>query len=127
MIYGIGVDIVDISRIERVLDRWGDRFVRRVFTEAEIEYCSRRGRPASRYALRFAAKEAFAKALGSGFRDGLSFRQIEVINNTQGKPYLKLHGRCRELYTENGICGVFLSLSDDGPYAVAMVVLEGET
>jgi len=124
MIYGIGIDIVQISRIEGALDRWGDRFVRRVFTPSETVYCKGKGRPAARYALRFAAKEAFAKALGLGFRDGLSLVQIEVLSASEGMPYLKLHGTSKELFDAQGIKQSFLSLSDDGLYAVAVVVLE---
>lgn len=124
MIYGIGVDMVQISRIERALDRWGDRFVRRVFTPSETVYCKGNARPAARYALRFAAKEAFAKAMGLGFRDGLSLAQIEVLSTSEGMPYLKLHGTSKALFVARGIKHSFLSLSDDGLYAVAMVVLE---
>jgi len=124
MIYGIGIDMVQISRIEAALERWGDRFVRRVFTQSEIEHCQKRVHPASRFALRFAAKEAFAKALGLGFRQGLSFRQIEVIHDTNGRPNLGLHHNAKKIYEQHGIQESFLSLSDDGRYAVAVVVLE---
>jgi holo-[acyl-carrier protein] synthase len=124
MIYGIGIDIVQISRIERALHRWGDHFVRRVFTPSETVYCNGKARPATRYALRFAAKEAFAKAMGSGFRQGLSLAQIEVMSTPDGMPYLKLHGTSKALFDARGIKHSFLSLSDDGLYAVAVVVLE---
>jgi holo-[acyl-carrier protein] synthase len=124
MIYGIGVDIVEISRMEKVIERWGERFLRRVFTEGEIAFCQKKGRPAARFALRFAAKEAFAKALGSGFRDGLGFRQIEVKRDSNGRPILGLHGRGKKMCEGRGIAKSHLSLSDDGRYAIAMVVLE---
>jgi len=124
MIYGIGIDMVQISRIKSALERWGNRFAHRIFTDREVDYCSQKAIPAARYALRFAAKEAFAKALGLGFRDGLSFRQIEVSRTADGKPYLDLHGRSKALCEERKIKKNFLSLSDDGRYAVAMVVLE---
>ena len=124
MIYGIGVDIVQISRIEKVIDQWGNRFLKRVFTEAEIGYCQRKARPAARFALRFAAKEAFAKAMGCGFRDGLGFRQIEVTNDLNGRPILGLHGKSKEMCVGRGITKSHLSLSDDSLYAIAMVLLE---
>lgn len=124
MIHGIGVDIVEIPRIQRLLENWGNRFLQRVFTAAEISYCSQKVKPAGCYALRFAAKEAFSKALGLGMSDGLSFRQIEVLKNKRGKPYLDVHGRSKELCEDGGVQKTFLSLSDDGRYAVAMVVLE---
>jgi holo-[acyl-carrier protein] synthase len=124
MIYGIGIDIVQISRIETVIERWGYRFLKRVFTESEIAFCQAKARPAARFALRFAAKEAFAKALGSGFRDGLGFRQIEVQKNPNGRPLLGLYGKSKEVTQNRGITKTHLSLSDDGLYAVAMVLLE---
>lgn len=124
MIYGVGIDMVQISRIEKALKRWGDRFLGRVFTESEIEYCNNTARPAARFALRFAAKEAFSKALGLGFRKGVSFQHIEVIRAPNGRPHLDLHGKARDLCKQHDIKKSFLSLSDDGPYAVAVVVLE---
>jgi holo-[acyl-carrier protein] synthase len=124
MIYGIGTDIVEIPRLESVLDRWGDRFVQRVFTEEEAAYCSGKTHRAARYALRFAAKEAFVKALGMGFRAGLFFRQIEVTHDKNGAPRFRLHGKSRSACRDRGIKKSFLSLSDDGTYAVAFVVLE---
>ena len=124
MIYGIGIDIVQITRIEGAIKRWESRFLNRVFTEAEIAFCQKKGHPASRFALRFAAKEAFAKALGSGFRDGLGFRQIEVRTDRNGRPHLDLHGRSKQACEDRGITKSHLSLSDDGLYAVAMVLLE---
>jgi len=124
MIYGVGIDIVDVSRIERALERWGDRFLRRIFTSSEMEYCRGKAKPASRFALRFAAKEAFLKALGLGLREGLSFHHIEVVNTLRGRPSLNLHGRAKELCQARGVKKCFLSLSDDGLNAIAMVVLE---
>jgi len=124
MIYGIGIDMVEISRLEKALERWGDRFLKRVFTEAEIEYCHHTVRAASRFALRFAAKEAFSKALGLGFRNGLTLRHIEVERGHNGRPHLSLHKMAKELCERHGIKNSFLSLSDNGLYAVAVVVLE---
>jgi holo-[acyl-carrier protein] synthase len=124
MIYGIGVDLVKISRIEDVLKRWGDRFLHRVFTEAEAEICLKRAFPPSAFALRFAAKEAFSKALGLGMRGGLRWRDIEVFHFPGGRPGLRPLGRALEICRERKIGGYHLSLSDEVDYGVAMVVLE---
>jgi holo-[acyl-carrier protein] synthase len=124
MIYGIGVDLVSVVRIDTVIHRWGDRFVHRVFTPSESEICKQRAFPASAFALRFAAKEAFSKALGLGMRKGLKWRDIEVFNHPGGKPSFRLHGRSYEICRDIGVTGIYLSLSDDGDYAVAMVVME---
>ena len=124
MIYGIGVDIVSIVRIESVIKRWGDRFVGRVFTPDEAAICYDKAYPSSAFALRFAAKEAFSKALGSGMRKGLKWQDIEVFNYPSGKPSLRLHGTSFEICREKDITGIHLSLSDEGEYGIAMVVLE---
>jgi holo-[acyl-carrier protein] synthase len=124
MIYGIGTDIVQISRIEKALKKWEDRFLRRVFTDGEIEYCRDKMTPAARFALRFAAKEAFLKALGLGVSYGLSLNHVEVVRTSAGRPKLRLHGRAKELCDGKGIKRSLVSLSDDGLYAIAMVVLE---
>ena len=126
MIYGIGIDLASIERIQRVILKWGDRFLSRVFTPGEKEICERRAVPFSAFALRFAAKEAFSKALGIGMRNGIRWRDIEVYNHTSGKPDLKLHGAALNFCNYEGITGIHLSLSDDGIYAIAMVVLEAK-
>lgn len=124
MVYGIGVDIVRISRMERVLKRWEDRFVQRVFTADEAALCRSRAYPASAFALRFAAKEAFSKALGLGMRKGVRWRDIEVFHFPGGRPGVRLSGRTLDICQENNIHHSHVSLSDDGDYGVAMVVLE---
>jgi len=124
MIYGIGIDLVNIKRMEKVIARWEERFTKRVFTSGEIETCRRRSFPPSAYSLRFAAKEAFAKALGLGMRNGISWRDIEVFHLPGGKPGIRAHGRSSEICRENCITGFHLSLSDDGDYGTAVVVLE---
>ena len=124
MIYGIGVDIVHIKRIEETIRRWGNRFIQRIFTPNEEETCRRRVSPAAAFALRFAAKEAFSKALGLGMKKGIRWQDIEVFHLPGGRPALKLHGRSQEICEKEGITGFHLSLSDEDEYGIAMVVLE---
>jgi holo-[acyl-carrier protein] synthase len=125
MIFGVGIDLVNIQRLETVLQKWGDRFVKRVFTEQEAEFCLKRARPASSFALRFAAKEAFSKAIGLGMRRGIRWQDIEVFHHPGGRPGLRLQGRCSEICREKHITHFHLSLSDEGRYGMAVVVLEG--
>ncbi len=124
MIFGIGVDLVKIARIEKVMGKWGERFQRKVYTEEERRFCQGRSRPHRYWAMRFAAKEAFAKAIGLGMGHGIRWKDIEVTANPYGKPELILHGRAREICREAGIRKAFLTLSDEDGYAVAVVVLE---
>jgi holo-[acyl-carrier protein] synthase len=124
MIYGIGVDLVHIPRIEAVINRWGERFISRVFTEQEAELCRKRAYPASAFALRFAAKEAFSKALGLGMHRGIRWRDVEVFHYPGGKPGLKVYGKSATICDEKSLIGLHVSLSDDGDYATAMVLLE---
>jgi holo-[acyl-carrier protein] synthase len=124
MIFGIGIDLVSVSRIERVIGKWGDRFLQRVFSPHERQICSARAFPASAFALRFAAKEAFSKAVGLGMRKGLKWREVEVFNDPVGKPHLRLYGASSKVCLEHGITGIHLSLSDEHGYGIAMVVLE---
>jgi holo-[acyl-carrier protein] synthase len=125
MIRGIGVDIVKVDRIEKAVERWGHRFLERIFTAAEIERCQKRARPAQCLALRFAAKEAFAKALGLGMRKGLRWRDIEVVHDNFGKPDLLLHNQAQRLLETMEASRTWLSLSDERESALAVVVLEG--
>lgn len=125
MIRGIGVDIVKVDRIEKAVERWGHRFLKRIFTAAEIERCQKRARPAQCLALRFAAKEAFAKALGLGMRKGLRWRDIEVVHDNFGKPDLLLHNQAQRLLETMEASRTWLSLSDERESALAVVVLEG--
>lgn len=124
MVYGIGVDLVHIPRVERVLERWGERFLQRVFTAGERALCFSRPRPASAFALRFAAKEAFSKAIGLGMRQGILWRDIEVFHHPGGRPGLRVTGRARDHCRERGITGMHLSLSDEKEYGTAVVILE---
>ena len=124
MIFGTGIDIVDISRFERLLNEGNDRLFVRLFTPHEIEYCAGKARSAQHYALRFAAKEAFLKACGLGLREGMTWQDVEVVNDTLGKPDLRLHGKAMQLFSDNRLSKTFVSLSHDGSFAVAMVILE---
>ena len=124
MIYGIGVDLVQIGRMEKVLKRWEKRFINRVFAVEEITFCNKRAFPPSSFAMRFAAKEAFSKAIGLGMRGGIRWRDIEVFHFPGGRPGLRLHGKASQICRENKIVASHLSLTDEGDYGVAMVVLE---
>ncbi|WP_277058931.1 holo-[acyl-carrier-protein] synthase [Trichlorobacter lovleyi] len=124
MILGIGIDTVEISRFQRFLDEDNQALLNRLFAPAEQEYCRPRKQAASCLAARFAAKEAFVKALGTGLRDGICWTEIEVGNDQLGKPFLKLSGRALQLFSEQGAASAHLSLSHDGGHAVAQVILE---
>ena len=128
MIIGIGQDIIDIRRIERTLARYGDRFTARVFTEVERARSERRHERAASYAKRFAAKEACAKALGTGLARGVVWRDIGVVNQPGGKPGLALSGgaaaRLRRLTPPGMAAHVPLTITDDYPQAQALVVIE---
>lgn len=124
MIFGNGIDIVDISRFERFVEEHNVPLFERLFTAGEIEYCSARKRSAQHFALRFAAKEAFLKALGTGLREGLSWHDMEVVHDHYGKPELKLSGGAEHLFMTKSLRRCFLSLSHDGNCAIASVILE---
>jgi holo-[acyl-carrier protein] synthase len=127
MILGVGTDLIDIRRIETTLSRFGGRFLARVYTEHERSRCEKRANRVARYAQRYAAKEACAKALGTGFRQGVAWRGIEVDNFPSGKPYLRLYGGAQarlEALTPAGMeSQLELSLTDEYPIAHAIVVI----
>lgn len=126
MVIGIGIDIVEIARIRQLMARWQDRFVRRVFTETELEYALRRHDPAQHLAARFAAKEATLKALGTGLSMGVRWREMEVRRARGERPRLALSGRTAELGEARGVRRLHVSLTHDGGLAVAQVLAEGE-
>jgi holo-[acyl-carrier protein] synthase len=127
VILGIGSDIIDIRRIERTLERFGERFIDRVFTETERRKSDGRANRAASYAKRFAAKEACSKALGTGFRDGVFWRDMGVINLSSGKPTMKLTGgaleRLAAITPEGMRAQIDISLTDDVPQAQAIVII----
>ncbi|MCI0339231.1 MAG: holo-ACP synthase [Acidobacteria bacterium] len=127
MIIGIGVDIVEISRLERALAQHGERFRDRVFTPREIAYCEIVARHAERYASRFAAKEAARKAIGAAMPvAALAWHDVEIISSTEGAPHLEFHGRAAELLGHLKITRAHVSLSHGHEQAIAFVVLESE-
>jgi len=127
MIIGIGSDIIDIRRIERTLERFGDRFIERVFTETERRKSEGRANRAASYAKRFAAKEACSKALGTGFRNGVFWRDLGVVNLPSGKPTMKLTGgaarRLAEITPPGMRAQIDVTLTDDHPQAQALVII----
>jgi holo-[acyl-carrier protein] synthase len=122
-IVGIGVDLAQIPRVRRMVERWDERFLRRVFTDGEIAYCRRRRDPVQHFAARFAAKEATLKALGTGLSLGVRWREMEVGRERGQAPTMTLHGRCREIALARGGRRVLVSLTHDGDYAMAHAVL----
>jgi holo-[acyl-carrier protein] synthase len=127
MIFGTGIDIINIERIEKTMARWGDFFLNRIFTEREIVCCQKRTRPSECFAIRFAAKEAFLKAIGSGLRNGIRWVDIEVENDPLGKPLLSFHRKAKEAFETQRIKKALLTLSHERPYAVAHVILVGSS
>ena len=122
-IHGIGVDIVETARIASYLERFVDRFLKRVFTQAERDYCASMPHPERHYGARFAAKEAVSKAFGTGIGAGMGWRDIEVLRRESGAPYIQLHGPAAALAAKLGITQALVSLSHTDHYAVANAVL----
>ncbi len=127
MIICLGNDIIDIDRIERTLERFGERFIARVFTDIERRKCDRRAQRAASYARRFAAKEACAKALGTGFRRGVYWRDLGVVNLPSGKPTMALTGgaarRLAEITPDGMTAQIDVTITDDHPTAQAIVLI----
>jgi holo-[acyl-carrier protein] synthase len=123
MIYGVGIDVIEVERIRRQLAR-SDRFKTRIFTPHEIAYCDGKKNRAQNYAARFAAKEAFFKALGTGWSGGLAFNQVEVVNDARGKPEIRVYGRAKQLIEENGVIHIQVSLTHLKDIASSIVTLE---
>ena len=128
MIIGHGIDLIDIRRVEKTINKFGNRFINRIFTKGEIIRSDNRNKRIESYAKRFAAKEACSKALGTGFRSGVYWRDIEVVNEKTGKPVLKLTGgaykRLEKLIPYNSSYNISLSITDDYPWAQANVIIE---
>jgi holo-[acyl-carrier protein] synthase len=124
MIIGIGIDIIEIARIEKAIARYGDRLLNRLFTPGEIAYCQRKRNPAERFAARFAAKEATLKALGTGKSGGIRWRDVEILPSPGGKPRVNFYGRALERLTFIGGRRAHVSISHGRDLAIAQVVLE---
>jgi len=126
MIVGTGVDLVETSRIRQILEQYGERFIKRLYTPQEISYCEKFKNKAERYAARFAAKEAAFKALGTGWRDGIRWVDVEVTHLPSGKPELVLTGRAQELASRLHVTRMEISISHADHYAMAQVVFESD-
>jgi holo-[acyl-carrier protein] synthase len=126
MIIGLGIDICQIERVARYLERYGERFTRRCFTEREIAHAERYKHNAEQYAARIAAKEAASKALGTGWRQGVHWKCFEIAHEPSGKPFVRVHGRAAELAAQMGVRNINVSITHDGGVAAAVVIFEGE-
>jgi holo-[acyl-carrier protein] synthase len=124
MLIGTGVDLIEIERIANSIERYGERFLHRVYTDHEIAYCSRKRSSAESFAVRFAAKEAGAKALGTGISRGVTWNEFEVGREPGGRPVLELRGRAELLARELGVRTISLSLTHTGSLAMATVLME---
>ncbi len=125
-VIGHGVDLVECSRLAEVIGRHGERFLHRVFTQGELAYCRGRKREIEHLAGRFAAKEAVLKVLGTGWRNGIAWTDIEVVNTPAGQPRVRLSGRCRELADRLGMAAIHLSISHTSAHAMASAIGSAE-
>ena len=123
-VLGVGIDLVECARIQHSLDRFGDRFLHRVFTEGEIAYATSMKVPAKHLAARFAAKEAVSKAFGTGIGKAMGWRDIDVRKKPSGEPFLVLEGGAKDLAAQRGVKNALITLSHTDNHAVAMIVLE---
>jgi holo-[acyl-carrier protein] synthase len=124
MIVGTGIDIAEVPRIAESISRFGDRFLRRIYTEGEIRYCESKANRVERYAARFAAKEAAMKALGTGWNHGVRWRDVEVTRQSSGRPTMTFHGKAAEFAARLGAVYIAVSLSHTSQQAIAQVILE---
>jgi holo-[acyl-carrier protein] synthase len=124
MIVGTGIDIAEVSRIRQAMERFGDRFLKRIYTPGEIRYCESKANYVERYAARFAAKEAAMKALGTGWNRGVRWRDCEVVRPRGGRPSISFHGKAAEFADKLGVKNAALSISHTSEQAIAQVILE---
>lgn len=125
MILGIGTDLAEVDRIEQSIVKFGERFLTRVYTQRERQYSLRKKNSAERFAARFAAKEAGMKAIGTGWRRGVTWQDFEVVNERSGRPTLQLSGAAAEIATTLGVIRISLSMTHTANVAMAVVILEG--
>ncbi|MGH7884669.1 MAG: holo-ACP synthase [Thermodesulfobacteriota bacterium] len=124
MVVGLGVDIVQNDRIVGVIEKWGKKFLYKFFSDNEINALSTTKNKDQRLAANYAAKEAFVKAMGTGFRSGMKFKYIEINRDNLGKPYIDTHGKVKEAITKKGINNIHLTISHEKDYSVAVVIFE---
>jgi len=124
VILGIGTDLAEVARIRRSIENYGDRFLHRIYTERERAYASKKANVAERFAARFAAKEAGMKAIGTGLRHGITWKDFEVVNEPSGRPTLSLSGVAKQIAEHLGVHRISLSLTHTAEMALAVVVLE---
>ena len=124
MIVGTGIDLAEVDRIRHAIERYGPRFIQRIYTGGEIAYVERKANRFERYAARFAAKEAGMKAIGTGWKGGVRWQDFEVANLPSGKPTLKLHGVAAEIALKLGVRNVALSITHTAQQGMAFVILE---
>lgn len=124
MILGLGIDISEVDRMREAIERRGQALVKRVFTPAEIAYCEQHRNPFERYAARFAAKESAMKALGTGWKRGVRWVDIEVARMPSGRPTLELHGAAKQIAERMGVARISLSITHSGNFALAQVIFE---
>jgi holo-[acyl-carrier protein] synthase len=124
MIYGTGIDIIEIKRIKNSLEKFSPRFEDKVFTNTEIDYCKSQADPGKHFAARFAVKEAVSKSLGTGISGDVGFKDIEVINQPSGKPIIKMTGRGKKLFEKLNLKSIHISISHDRHYAIAHAIAE---
>ena len=125
MVVGLGTDLIETRRVQESIDRFGERFLERIFTAGEIAYCTRKKNAAESFAARFAAKEAVSKAFGTGIGAQLGWQDIEICKKESGEPFVVLHGKGKELFAARGAKQLLVSLSHTEHYAAATAVLEG--
>ena len=124
MVVGLGVDIVQNERIQGIIDKWGEKFLSKIFTKTELDFINRHEQKLQRYASNFAVKEAFVKALGTGFRNGINFHNIQVRRDELGKPFIELMGETKSFADEKGINKIHTTISHEKDYSVAVVIFE---
>lgn len=124
MILGVGTDLAEVPRIGRSIERYGERFLKRIYTDTEVKYASSKANADQRFAARFAAKEAGMKAIGTGLRHGVTWKDFEVANEPSGRPILRLSGVARQIADRLGVARISLSLTHTAEMAFAVVILE---
>jgi holo-[acyl-carrier protein] synthase len=124
MIFGTGLDIIEINRIKKSLAKYSSRFENKIFTDGEINYCQSQADPGKHFAARFAVKEAVSKSLGTGITHKVGFKDIEVVNQTSGKPIVKMGGRGKILFKKLNLKFIHISISHDRHYAIAHAIAE---